>query len=188
MYHTPQVEYNRVLLENVDKGTLEYLWYNGNGSKNLSEKFVSELNRILLQIANNISKLNDNIELTKEEIENQRVSMESDKDTLEYLWSIGGGRIILNTFVSELNRILFKIAKNVSELNNKVPLGPEEKDLMYHIPQVEYNRVLLEDVDKGTLEYLWYNSNGSRSLSETFVKELNRRLIQIADNVSKLTL
>ena len=32
-------------------------------SKNLSEKFFSELNRILLQIANNISKLNETIAL-----------------------------------------------------------------------------------------------------------------------------
>jgi hypothetical protein len=178
---------NTVLTNTIEIGKLESLWYAGGGNTGLGT-FIHELDRILIQIENNIVKISNYIKLTESEIK-LMYYMPNDEyvSTLPLLWYSSGGSIYIDSFISELNRILIQIANNISKINiDNNKLNQSDIDRMYHIHNKKYYHDLGYEYDVGTLLSLWLSGGGAKNLSSSFVIKLDKILVKFADDICKI--
>jgi hypothetical protein len=97
---------------------------------------------------------------------------------LQSLWYSGGGNTGIGTFVQELDRILKQIKNNISSVKKGDKLSTDDILSMYYIPASTNSDIY-------TLYSFWYYCGGDTRLG-IFITEVDRILIYIADNISKI--
>jgi hypothetical protein len=159
-------------MNNLDIGRLQSLWYSGGGNTGIGT-FVQEMDRILMQIKNNISSVEKGGKLSANDILSMYyipASTNLDIHTLYSFWYYCGGDTRLSIFIAEVNRILICIADNISKI--------DRRDTMGDVRKFNY--------DSKYLPLLWCSGCGSENLESTFVCELNNMINKIADDLDYL--